>query len=63
MGTMASQITNLTGVYSTVYSGADQRKHQISASLAFVREYIYIYKYMYMYMYMCILYIYMRAYM
>ena len=26
MGTMASQITSLTIVYSTVYSGADQRK-------------------------------------
>ena len=36
MGTMASQITSLTSVYSTVYSGADQRKHQSSASLAFV---------------------------
>ena len=34
---MASQITSLTMVYSTVYSGADQRKHQSSASLAFVR--------------------------
>ena len=34
---MASQITNLTIVYSTFYSGADQRKHQSSASLAFVR--------------------------
>ena len=33
---MASQITSLTTVYSTVYSGADQRKHQSSASLAFV---------------------------
>ena len=31
---MASQITSLTLVYSTVYSGADERKHQISASLA-----------------------------
>ena len=31
-----SQITSLTIVYSTVYSGADQRKHQSSASLAFV---------------------------
>ena len=31
MGTMASQITNITIVYSTVYSGADQRKHQGSA--------------------------------
>ena len=38
MGAMASQITSLTIVYSTVYSGADQRKHQSSASLAFVRE-------------------------
>ena len=37
MGTMASQITSLTIVYSTVYSNADQRKHQRSASLAFVR--------------------------
>ena len=34
---MASQIINLTIIYSTVYSGADQRKHQSSASLAFVR--------------------------
>ena len=37
MGTIASQITSLTSVYSTVYSGADQRKYQSSASLAFVR--------------------------
>ena len=37
MGGMASQITSLTIVYSTVYSGADQRKHQSPASLAFVR--------------------------
>ena len=36
MGAMASQITSLTIVYSTVYSGTDQRKHQSSASLAFV---------------------------
>ena len=36
MGTIASQITSLTVVYSTVYSGADQRKHQSSTSLAFV---------------------------
>ena len=36
MGAMASQITSLTIVYSTVYPGADQRKHQSSASLAFV---------------------------
>ena len=34
---MPSQITSLTIVYPTVYSGADQRKHQSSASLAFVR--------------------------
>ena len=33
---MASQITSLTIVYSTVYSSADQRKHQSCASLAFV---------------------------
>ena len=37
MDAMASQITRLTIVYSTVYSGADQRKHQSPASLAFVR--------------------------
>ena len=37
MGATASQITSLTTVYSTVYSGADQRKYQSSASLAFVR--------------------------
>ena len=34
---MAPQITSHTIVYSTVYSGADQRKHQSSASLAFVQ--------------------------
>ena len=34
---MASQITSLTIVYSTVHSGADHRKHQSSASLAFVQ--------------------------
>ena len=33
---VASQLTSLTIVYSTVYSGADQSKHQSSASLAFV---------------------------
>ena len=27
MGTISSQITNFTIVYSTVYSDADQRKH------------------------------------
>ena len=37
MGAIASQITSLTIVYSTLYSGADQSKHQSSASLAFVR--------------------------
>ena len=36
MDVIASQITNLTIVYSTVYSGVDQSKHQSSASLAFV---------------------------
>ena len=36
MRAMASQITSLAIVYSIVYSGADQRKHQSSASLAFV---------------------------
>ena len=36
MGAIASQITSLTIVYSTVYSDADQRKYEISASLAFV---------------------------
>ena len=38
MSTMASQITSLTIVYSIVYSGVNQRKHQSSALLAFVRE-------------------------
>ena len=37
MGAIASQITSLTIVYSIVYSDADQRKHQSSVSLAFVR--------------------------
>ena len=37
MSAMASHITSLTIVYSTVYSGADQRKHPSSASLAIVR--------------------------
>ena len=36
MGVMAYRITNLTIVYLTVYLGEDQRKHQSSASLAFV---------------------------
>ena len=38
MTMLASQITSLTVVYSIVYSGINQRKHQSSASLAFVRE-------------------------
>ena len=36
MEAIAYQITSLTIVYSIVYSDADQRKHQSSASLAFV---------------------------
>ena len=36
MSAMAPQITSLMIVYSTFYSGADQRKHQSSTSLAFV---------------------------
>ena len=35
-GPMSSQITSLTIIYSTVYSGVGQRKQQRSASLAFV---------------------------
>ena len=37
MSAMASQITGVSIVYSTVCSGADHRKYQSSASLAFVR--------------------------
>ena len=37
MSTVASQITGVSIAYSNVGSGADQRKHQSSASLAFVR--------------------------
>ena len=37
MNAMASQITGVSIVCSTVCSGADQRKHQSIASLAFVR--------------------------
>ena len=37
MGEMVSEIASLAIVYSIVYSGADQRKHQSSASLAIVR--------------------------
>ena len=36
MDTVPSQITSLAIVYPIVYSSADQRKHQSSASLAFV---------------------------
>ena len=36
MAAIASQITSLTTVFSTVYLGKYQRKHQSSASLAFV---------------------------
>ena len=39
MGAIASQITSLTIVYSIVYSDADQRKHQSSASLALCGEF------------------------
>ena len=38
MSATSSQITSLTIVYSTVYSGADQRKHQSSTSLSLVRR-------------------------
>ena len=37
MGVMASQITRFTIVYSTFFSGTDQKKHQSSTSLAFVQ--------------------------
>ena len=37
MGAIASQITSLMIIYSILYSDADQRKHQSSASLAFVQ--------------------------
>ena len=38
MSAMAPQITGASIVCSIICSGADQRKHQISAPLAFVRE-------------------------
>ena len=38
MSVMASQITSLTVVYSTVYSDTNQRTYQTSASLNLVRE-------------------------
>ena len=37
MSAMSFLITSLTIVYSSAYSGADQRKHQSSAPLAFMR--------------------------
>ena len=37
MGALASKISSLAIVYSNIYSDADQRKHQSSASLAFVQ--------------------------
>ena len=37
MGAMASQISSLTIVYSTIYLGADERKHQSSTSLAYMK--------------------------
>ena len=39
MDAIESQITSLTIIYSLVYSDVHQRKHQSSASLAFVREF------------------------
>ena len=39
MSMVASQITGVSIVYSTFGSGADQRKHQSSVSLAFVRDF------------------------
>ena len=38
MSSMASQITGIQIVYLTIYSGADQRKHQRSMWLTFVRR-------------------------
>ena len=37
MGAIAPQITSLTIVFPTFYLDTDQRKHQSSAPLAFVR--------------------------
>ena len=37
MSAMASQITGVSIVYTTLFSGPDQRKHHSSASLAFLR--------------------------
>ena len=38
MDTMASQITSLTIVYSNVYSGADQRKHQMIMMIITIKK-------------------------
>ena len=38
IGAIASQVTSLTIAYATVYSSADHRKHQSSASMASVRR-------------------------
>ena len=38
LNAMASHNTSLTIIYSTVYLGTDERKHQSSASLAFAGE-------------------------
>ena len=38
MGAMASEITSVSIVYSNICWGTDQRKHQSTASLAFVRR-------------------------
>ena len=43
MSAMASQATSLMIVYSTIYSGADQRKHQIRKSKGYVYS-IWVYK-------------------
>ena len=39
MGAMVSHITSFAIIYSTVYSGADQRKHQSFASLVLCGEF------------------------
>ena len=38
MGAMASQITSLTIVYSSVYSGANQRKQKLRANGLFAGD-------------------------
>ena len=37
MGAIGSHITSLTIIYWMIYSDSDQRKHESSTSLAFVR--------------------------